>query len=208
MLTVQQLQDFESRVAKIYESGVIRGPIHLSDGNEQQLIEIFSKVRKQDWVFSTWRSHYHALLKGVPADQLLGEISEGRSITLQFPDHRFYSSAIVGGDCPIALGAAWSIKNKKLDERVYCFVGDMAAHCGIFNECVRYSIGHDLPITWIIEDNGKSVGTPTEKCTRLTIGDIHDSFFMFLPKSSNVKIISYRYNLSLPHSGIGKFVEF
>ena len=46
----------------IYEKGKIRAPIHLSGNNENQLIKIFKKVKKQDWVFSTWRSHYHALL--------------------------------------------------------------------------------------------------------------------------------------------------
>ena len=57
---------FEDEIKKLYESGKIRAPIHLSGNNEDQLIKIFKKVKKQDWVISTWRSHYHALLHGIP----------------------------------------------------------------------------------------------------------------------------------------------
>ena len=76
------LIQFERKMADYWESGKVRGPIHLSGGNEEQLIEIFKYIKKSDWVFSTWRSHYHALLKGVPSEWLEKEILEGRSITI------------------------------------------------------------------------------------------------------------------------------
>ncbi len=63
--TKESLVDFESLIVKHWEDAKIRGPIHLANGNEEQLIEIFSRIKETDWVFSTWRSHYHALLKGV-----------------------------------------------------------------------------------------------------------------------------------------------
>ena len=54
---------FEKKVQEAYEAGEIRAPVHLSGNNEEQLIKIFKKIKKNDWVFSTWRNHYHALLK-------------------------------------------------------------------------------------------------------------------------------------------------
>ena len=57
-----KLIEFESEVARDYNAGLIRGPIHLSFGNEKQLIKIFKYIDKDDWVLSSWRNHYHALL--------------------------------------------------------------------------------------------------------------------------------------------------
>ena len=98
------LIQFERKMADHWESGRVRGPIHLSGGNEDELIEIFKYVKKTDWVFSTWRSHYHALLKGVPSEWVEQEILDGRSITLVNKDEKFYASAIVGAIIPIAVG--------------------------------------------------------------------------------------------------------
>ena len=101
--TTESLIDFENLIVKHWEAGKIRGPIHLSNGNEAQLIEIFKRIKTSDWVFSTWRSHYHALLKEVPTDWIEDEILKGKSITLCNIDEKFYSSAIVGGTLSIAL---------------------------------------------------------------------------------------------------------
>ena len=62
LYTKDQLIEFENLVISHWESAKIHGPIHLSNGNEDQLIEIFKRISTSDWVFSTWRSHYHALL--------------------------------------------------------------------------------------------------------------------------------------------------
>ena len=68
------LVDFETEVAKRYENGEIKAPIHLSGGNEEQLIEIFKNIHHTDWVFVAWRNHYHALLHGFDRDELMNEI--------------------------------------------------------------------------------------------------------------------------------------
>ena len=59
-----KLINFENKVFEIYERKKIRAPIHLSGNNEDQLIKIFKKIKKKDWVISNWRNHYHALLHG------------------------------------------------------------------------------------------------------------------------------------------------
>ena len=62
-LTEQDLIDFELRVKDEYEKATISGPVHMSKGNEKQLIEIFKHVHPDDWVFSSWRNHYHSLTR-------------------------------------------------------------------------------------------------------------------------------------------------
>ena len=105
MITKQDLIDFETDIAESFNSGQIRAPVHLYDGNEDYLINIFKNIHEDDWIFCTWRSHYQCLLKGVPAKTLKRDILAGKSITLCYPEHRIYSSAIVTGSIPIATGS-------------------------------------------------------------------------------------------------------
>ena len=60
-ITESELIDFESSIAKQYEDGNIKAPIHLCKYNEKPLMDIFQYVHPDDWVFSSWRNHYHAL---------------------------------------------------------------------------------------------------------------------------------------------------
>lgn len=205
----ESLREFEKDIQKIYESGVITGPVHLRDNNEAALCDIFQNVKDEDFVFSTWASHLHALLKGVPSTEVKKKILEGKSITLHFPKYNFYSSAIVGGICPIAVGSAWSCKrSENSGRRVYCFVGDMSFLTGIASESIRYSLQHDLPITWVVEDNGVSVGTDTQETWN---GETFRWFELYrdLAKDcKHFKITYYKFNMTYPHSGTGVFVEF
>lgn len=210
-MTNEELIIFEQDIAKIYGKGQIKAPIHLRDGNESPLIQIFNNINRQDYVFSTWASHLHALLKGIPPDIIKQDILQGRSITLHYPQHNFYSSAIVGGIAPIALGVSKALSESNKSTRVFCFIGDMSFHSGIVNECIRYSIGHDLPITWIVEDNNKSVGTDTEVTCGIRTEDLYESLKDIMNKykcNKNTDIIYYSYETSYPHSGTGVFVEF
>ena len=182
---------FEKEVADRFERGEIHGPVHLSGGNEDQLIEIFKQIKPTDWVFSTWRSHYHALLHGIPPEKVMDEIMAGRSMSLMFPEHNFFTSAIVGGILPISVGVAAALK--ETDGKVWCFVGDMTATTGAFYEAYRYSTNHDLPIKFVIEDNGICCNTPTD--------DVWGE-----PKFPT-KHRHYEYQRTFPHVGIGKWVN-
>ena len=114
---------FEEEIATLFNSGKIRAPVHLYKGNEEKIINVFRNIKKNDWVFCSWRSHYQCLLKGVPAKKVKEEILAGRSISLCFPKYKIFSSALVGGALPIAVGTAMSIKYKKeKDSKVYCFM--------------------------------------------------------------------------------------
>ncbi len=155
-MTKEELIAFEAEVAELFNAGKIRAPIHLDGGNEDALIDIFADISPNDWVLCSWRSHYKALLHGIPPAKVKAEIMAGRSIALCFPEHRFLAAAIVGGHLPIALGIAWSLKRNDAiqahERRVWCFLGDMAAWTGIFTECRNYAHGHDLPISFVIEN--------------------------------------------------------
>lgn len=235
------LRAFEQDIALTFNEGRIKAPIHLAGGNEDQLIAYFQDhFRPGDWVATAWRSHYHALLAGVPPDEVRAKILQGRSITLTFPEYNFISSAIVGGILPIAVGIALGLKRAAYptylprDEdidmsdipevgeewfkraklrrpfvgsfsahgvltvsqipRVHVFVGDMTARTGAYHEAYQYAEGHALPISFIIEDNGKSVGTPTQ-----------DVWGTHTPKPHEER---HLYELNWPHAGSGEWIKF
>jgi len=194
------LINFENDIANSFNEGKIHAPIHLYSNNEEFLIKFFKKIKKNDWVFCSWRSHYQCLLKGVPTKKLKNEIINGKSISLCFIEHKVYSSAIVGGTLPIALGLATSFKRKKSKNKVYCFIGDMTSETGIAHECIKYATNKNLPIHFIIEDNRKSVCTDTRK-TWSTKKLTYENF-------SNKFVTYYKYKLKYPHAGAGKRVQF
>jgi pyruvate dehydrogenase E1 component alpha subunit len=199
-MTKEELIAFEEEIAALFNAGRIRAPVHLYSGNEEQIIEVFKPVRPQDWVFCSWRSHYQCLLKGVPRDAVKAEIVAGRSISLCFPSHRIFSSAIVGGVLPIAVGTAISIQRRGEDSKVHCFMGDMTAETGIAHECIKYSRNHRLPIRFIVEDNEKSVCTDTRQVwnqPRLSFEGAQDEY-----------VTHYRYQTKYPHAGAGVRVQF
>ena len=200
MFSKQNLIDFEEDIANCFNKGKIRAPIHLYSNNENQLIKIFKKIRKQDWVFCSWRSHYQCLLKGVPPKLVKQKILEGKSITLCFPEYKIFSSAIVGGVLPIAVGAAMAAKRKKKDEKTYVFMGEMTSETGIAHECIKYAKNQKLNIHWVIEDNEKSVCTPT----RETWGQKKLTY----ENKTDPSVTYYKYNLKWPHAGAGKRVQF
>ena len=199
-MTKEELIAFENEIAALFNAGKIRAPVHLYFGNEEQIINVFRTIRAQDWVFCSWRSHYQCLLKGVPKELVRAEILAGRSISLCFPAHRIYSSAMVGGVLPIAVGAAMSIKRRGEDARVHCFLGDMTAETGIAHETIKYSRNHRLPIHFIVEDNEKSVCTDTREVwnqPRLSF------------EGADYEYVSYyRYQTRYPHAGAGVRVQF
>jgi pyruvate dehydrogenase E1 component alpha subunit len=191
----EELIHFENKIVESWENGKIKGPVHLSGGNEKHLIEIFKRISKNDWVLSTWRSHYHALLKGISPKWLESEILDGRSISIINREQKFYSSAIVGGIIPIAAGIAMSNKRDNKNEIVWCFVGDMTFETGTFMENYKYIKNFDLPVRFVVEDNGLSTNTPTIE-TWEEKGIIPND------------VVYYEYEKKWPHYGTGKWVVF
>jgi len=201
--TKESLIAFEDRVADAFRRRQIRAPVHLCGGNEEQLIDIFKDVRPGDWVFSSWRSTYHALLKGIPEEWVFNEIMAGRSMFLMNKEHRFLCSAIVGGVLPIAVGVALAIKRQPPEvvagespPQVWVFAGDMTATTGLFHEATQYAVGNDLPLHIVVEDNGFSTDTPTAEAWGKVLVD------------GRYWVDAYKYTRTRPHVGIGEHVAF
>ena len=185
---------FEKRVAEAFEQKLVKGPVHLSGGNEDQLLEIFKEIHPEDWCVTFYRNHYHALLHGVPEEKLFKAICEGHSMTLQFPEHRFFSTAIVGGQLSIAVGIAAALKRKDCKRNVWCFLGDMAATTGAYYEASNYAVAWHLPVRFIIEDNALSCNTPTlDTWNDLFVGGFGQR---------------YEYQRQYPHVGLDKWIQF
>ncbi len=149
-------------------------------------------------MFSTWRSAWHALLKGIPEEWLFAEILAGRSLHICNRQYKFFSSSIVAGHLPIALGVALAIKRAGGSERVHVFLGDSAARCGLFWEFLSYCDGHKLPVRVIVEDNGMSVTTPTEIAWGGKV----------VWRATNIEVVHYEYVPTEAHCGVGTWVEF
>ncbi len=188
--------EFEKKIYDDYNLGKIPYPIHLSKGNEKQLVKIFRYISNKDWVCSSWRNHAHALLHGFDAFKLKNQIYNGKSMYASSKKNNFLSSSIAGGIIPIALGLALSIKKKKQNKKVWLFLGDMTAQMGNFFEAYNYSRNFNLPLEFVIEDNGKSVYSDTKKTWGLKK--------LKFPKD----VFYYQYKLTYPHHGTGKWVSF
>ena len=195
-MTREDLIKFEDFIGKLYEEGKIKSPIHLAGckygKQEKFLLNLYKKIdKKKDWIFCTWRSHYHWLLFDKNPQELLQQILDGHSMHIF--GERFFTSAIVGGIAPIAVGVALAKKMKGEGGHIWCFLGDMAYTSGIALESVRYASGFNLPITFIVEDNGLSVETSTKEVWG---------------KKREKNVIIYTYKRKFPHAGIGKYVMF
>ena len=195
-MQAKDLINFEVSIIELWEQAKIPFPVHFSGGNEKQLLKIFKEIKKDDYVFSTHRSHYHYLLKGGSPTRLKKTILKGNSMHVIDKKLKFFSSSIVAGTPGIAAGLAMALKIKKSTNKVWCFVGDGAEDEGHFYEAVRYVDGWNLPCVFILEDNNRSVETSkTERYGKSKID---------WPKC----VREYTYTPVYPHVGTEKWIKF
>jgi len=202
-LTKQDLTGFENEIAEIFGKGLIKAPVHLRAGREEELIRIFreQEIGPDDYVFGFWDSHELCLLKGVPREAVKGAIVAGRSISLCFPEQKIYCSGIVGSLMGVATGVAWALKRQGKKGRAFLFCGDMSSETGIFFEAVKYACNFDLPAVFVVSDNGLSVMTDTREAWGSPDPWFKDTKFA-------KKIIYFKYKNGWPHSGLGKLIKF
>lgn len=201
--TRESLIEFERGIKLLFANGELPFLVHLSGGNEGQLLEIFKEIGPEDWVLSTHRSHYHALLKGISPEHLEREILEGRSMFVFSREHRFLTSSILGGICGIAAGLALALKQSGSKAKVWAFLGDGAEDNGHTYEAIRMVTGHDLPCTFVIEDNDRQVDTSHAErwgCHERFAWTVLDEDFVPMP---NPKVRRYHYTPTFPHGGAG-----
>ena len=203
MVTKEELESFEKEIAGIFAAGAIRAPVHLRAGREEPLIKIFKEheIGLDDYVFGYWDSHELALLKGVPREVLKEAIIDGKSISLCFPEYKFLCSGIAASLMGTAVGVAWALQRQNKKGKVYLFCGDMSAETGVFHEAVKYAVNFDLPVKFIVSDNGLSVMTDTRE-----VWGCQDPWFK--DTKYETKIIYFKYKNGYPHSGLGKLIKF
>jgi pyruvate dehydrogenase E1 component alpha subunit len=187
--TKEELIAFEDRIGDLYLDNKLPFLFHLSGGNEDELIEIFKDIKEGDYVISNHRSHYHALLHGIPPETVEQRILDGRSMFIYDRERNFFCSAIIGGTPAIAAGIAWALKRKGSDKKVWCFIGDGTEDSGHTYEAVRYVDGFDLPCKFVIENNNRSVESTNEERWGKTADYQWNS----------PSVIKYHYDITYPH---------
>jgi pyruvate dehydrogenase E1 component alpha subunit len=192
--TKEQLLTLEAKIIELYDSGELPYFMHMCGGNEDQLIEIFKEIKESDYIFSTHRSHYHYMLAGVSDEVLIEKIDRGDSMFIFDKKLNFLSSSILAGTCGIAAGVALALKMKKENKHVWCFIGDGAEDEGHFYEAVKFVQSNNLPCTFIIEDNNRSVESSKE--------DRGSTYVVPWPSC----VRRYTYNATYPHSGTNKWI--
>ena len=173
-VTMLKIRKFEERVAELVSKNEIICPCHLYIGEEAVATGVCSVLRKDDYVFSTHRSHGHYIAKGGDIKALMAELygratgcSKGRggSMHLASPDIGLPgSSAIVAGTIPLAVGAALAFSMQKWDSVSVAFFGDGATNEGTFYESLNFAALKKLPVIFVCENNFYSTHMPISKC--------------------------------------------
>lgn len=194
-MTPELLIETENRVKDLWESGELPYLTHLCGGNEQWLCDYYSENFKEgDWVFCSHRTHYHALCYGIEPDDLIERIKQGLSMFIY--SDRFVCSAIVGGVLAMACGKALMNQIQGNGSYVHCWCGDGATDQGAFWEAIRFAETRDLPITFIVEDNGGQCGV-----SWMLRHHAPDPFGLRNELKGYEHVRYYHYKPAYPHAG-------
>jgi pyruvate dehydrogenase E1 component alpha subunit len=171
------IRAFEEKASELYAKGLIRGLIHLGIGQEAVAVGAAAALRPSDVVFGTHRSHGHALAKGADPARLLAELAgrssgynggKGGSMHIAIPEVGFLTATgVVGGNIPLALGAAWASVVTGADRLALVFFGDGAGQTGTFHESLNICSLWRLPVVLVCENNGYAEFTPLSAHTRV-----------------------------------------
>lgn len=164
-----RIRRFEERSLRSYQQGHIGGFLHLYIGQEAVAVGSVSMLGDDDHIITAYRDHGHALAVGMEFDECMAELygkktgcSKGKGGSMHFfaPDKNYWGGhGIVGGQTPLGLGIAYALKYNKKKGACLCFMGDGATNQGPFYESLNLASLWNLPVIYIIENNGYSMGT-------------------------------------------------
>jgi len=164
---------FEERAARAYTEALIGGYCHLNLGEEAAVVGLMAALRPTDYLFTNYREHGYAIMRGIDPKRVMAElygrvdgVSKGWGGSMHMFDitHRLLGGyGIVGGQLPLATGAALAIDYRGGDEVVMCTLGDGTAAIGAFHETLNIAALWKLPIVYVIINNGLGMGTTVEK---------------------------------------------
>ena len=154
---------------------LVRGPLHLSTGQEAVAAGVCHNLERADMLTSTHRGHGHTLAKGADSTKMMCELfgratgyNKGKGGSMHIADFSvgmLGANGVVAAGIPIATGAAHALKIRKQAGVVACFFGDGATNRGPFLEGLNWAKVYQLPILFVCEDNRISATTPTPTMT-------------------------------------------
>jgi pyruvate dehydrogenase E1 component alpha subunit len=166
------MRRFEERCAELYQRARIGGYCHLNLGEEATVVGLLAALEPRDYLFTNYREHGYALAKGIEPGRVMAElfgmatgVSRGRGGSMHLFDaaaRLMGGYAIVGGQIPLATGAAHAIAYRGSDEIVMCQMGDGTTNIGAFHESLNMAQLWKLPIVYVIVNNQTGMGTKVE----------------------------------------------
>jgi pyruvate dehydrogenase E1 component alpha subunit len=172
-----RIRRFEQQALKYYNQGNMGGFLHLYIGQESVAVCTASLMNGNDEMITAYRNHGHALAVGMGMNECMAELfgkatgcSKGKGGSLHFfaPDKHYWGGhGIVAGQTPLGLGLAFAIKYKETKGCAVAFLGDGAVNQGVFSECLNMAALFDLPVVYVIENNGYSMGTSLERSSAI-----------------------------------------
>jgi pyruvate dehydrogenase E1 component alpha subunit len=164
-----RIRRFEERSLRAYQAKKIGGFLHLYIGQEAVAVGCCSLMGKDDHVITAYRDHGHAIAVGMEMNPLMAELygkvtgcSKGKGGSMHFfdPSRNYWGGhGIVGGQVPLGTGLAYGLKYKGLKGACMTFMGDGAVNQGAVHEAYNLAALWDLPVVFVIENNGYSMGT-------------------------------------------------
>src|SRR5258707_13108926 len=169
------LREAEQRAFALFLQNLVKGTSHVSLGQEAVAAGFAVAMKPGDLSFCTYRGHAHTLARGVPVEQVLGELMQrdnglmrgkGGSMHLTSVAHGVMGSyAIIGAHLPIACGAALRAQYKGEDDVTVCFFGDRTTNIGAFHEALNFAAVWKLPVIFVCENNLYMEYTPIVEVT-------------------------------------------
>lgn len=167
------IRRFEERAAQGYTQAKIGGYCHLNLGEEATVVGLMAALRPDDYLFTNYREHGYAIAKGIEPGRVMAELygrttgtskGWGGSMHMFDAERRLMGGyGIVGGQVPLATGAALAIDYRGGDEVVMCQMGDGTTNIGAFHESLNIAALWNLPIVYVVVNNGLGMGTTVEK---------------------------------------------
>ncbi len=168
-----QIRRFEQAGLKQYSAGKMGGFLHLYIGQESLAVGAASLMGDNDHMITAYRCHAHALAVGMSMNECMAELfgkatgcSKGKGGSMHFfaPDKNFWGGhGIVAGQTPLGLGLGYGLKYKGLPGSALCFLGDGAVNQGAFHESLNIAALFGIPVVYVIENNGYSMGTSQKR---------------------------------------------
>jgi pyruvate dehydrogenase E1 component alpha subunit len=163
---------FEERCAEMYQRAKIGGYCHLNLGEEATVVGLMAGLEPRDYLFTNYREHGYALARGIEPGRVMAElfgrqtgVSGGWGGSMHLFDLKarlLGGYAIVGGQIPLATGAALAVSYRGGDEVVMCQMGDGTTNIGAFHECLNLAGVWNLPIVFVVVNNLLGMGTRVE----------------------------------------------